>query len=211
MASTDQGDAAARAKSSVQNKDEKTQKKNEKQKRQQIEHLQMVLDDLVSVNSLFTFAMFVGISIAGANPQTLQPRKECQASHQTKMVLLFDEVVSFVCFLLSSLVATALKMNLSTYLMSDPNNRKRSARDVNDGVRNLMIMLSMTGSILGCVYLTMSMANVVRVLLGNVTCGESDTLLATGTLIAVNVLALLIYVPSMMRAVHLSHAKLELN
>ncbi|KAF8041314.1 hypothetical protein BT93_A0046 [Corymbia citriodora subsp. variegata] len=171
-----------------------------------IEHLQQVLGDLVSVNSLFTFAMFVGISITGVNPETLQPREECQASQQTKMSLLFDEVVSFVCFLLSSLVATALKMHLSTFLMSpDSEEVSKSRLEVTDWFRNLMIWLSTSGSILGCVYLTLSMTKVVHVLLGNVTCGESDAVVATGSLIAINVLALLIYAPSMMRAVHLSH------
>lgn len=181
------------------------------EKLKKIEHFQRVLEDLVGVNSLFTFAMFIGMSFTSTNPQDLQLPKECQASRQTKMTLLFDEVVSFVCFLLSSLVATALKMDLSTCLMPSHDSQEPMGNEVRIGFRSLMIMVSMAGSILGCVYLTLAMNNVVRVLLGNITCGDRDTIEAAASLICINVLALLVYVPSMMRAVFLSYSMLEVN
>ncbi|KAF8041318.1 hypothetical protein BT93_A0049 [Corymbia citriodora subsp. variegata] len=175
--------------------------------KKKIQHLQTVLDDLVAVNSLFTFAMFIGISFASAKSPSLVLRKECHTSQETRMLLLFDEVVSFVCFLLSSIVATALKIHLSTYLPNPPKEQKHEL--LMSGLRSFMVTVSVAASVLGCVYLTLSMFNVVRVLLGNITCGESDTVQAAGTLIAINVLALLVYAPSMGHAVFQSHSMLR--
>ncbi|KAK3444025.1 hypothetical protein EUGRSUZ_A00235 [Eucalyptus grandis] len=172
-----------------------------------IKHHLKVLDDLVSVNSLFTFAVFVGISFASSNPHSLESRKGCQADLQTSMTLLVNEVVSFVCFLLSSLLATALKMHLSMYIVL--HRKKDDGFDCLEPIRNIMILVSTLGSILGCVYLTLSMVDVVRVLLGKIACGGSDTVQAAGSLVAIDSLALIIYVPCMMLAVYQSYVQLH--
>ncbi|KAI6699223.1 hypothetical protein NL676_019342 [Syzygium grande] len=177
--------------------------------KKKIEHLQKALDDLVSVNSLFTFATFVGISFASSSPHSLETRTHCQATRQRRMELLVNEVVSFVCFLLSSLVATALKMHLSTYLALSPERIANFKNFWFSNVMSLMILVSTLGSILGCVYLTLSMVDVVRVLLGNLSCGKSDTIQAAGCLIAINSLALAIYVPFMMQAIYQSYFNLH--
>ncbi|XP_030470347.1 uncharacterized protein LOC115688610 [Syzygium oleosum] len=174
-----------------------------------IKHHQKVLDDLVSVNSLFTFAVFVGISFVSVNPQSLETWTYCQADRHTTMTLLVNKVVSFACFLLSSLVATALKMHLSMYLALGPYCLK--SFDWVGPLRSMMILLSTLGSILGCVYLTLSMVDVVRVLLGKLGCQASDTIQAAGSLVGIDGLALVIYVPSMMLAVYQSYAQLELK
>ncbi|XP_030527983.1 uncharacterized protein LOC115739158 [Rhodamnia argentea] len=174
-----------------------------------IQHLQKALDDLVSVNSLFTFAMFVGISFASSNVHSLELRSECQADKDTRMNLLVNEVVSFACFLLSSLVATALKMHLSTYLAVGPEIIQKFRNPCLSMLKNLMILVSTLGSILGCIYLTLSMVDVVRVLLGKLSCMRSDTIQAAGSLIAINVLALAIYVPFMMLAIYQSYFNLD--
>ncbi|KAK2632343.1 uncharacterized protein LOC104429843 [Eucalyptus grandis] len=179
-------------------------------RKKKIEKFQTVLDDLVNVNSLFTFAMFIGISFVSANPHSLVSQKECQTSQATRMLLMLDEVVSFVCFLLSSIVATALKMHLSTQLSEiDDHHEPKPGGLPMKGLRSFMITVSVASSVLGCVYLTLSMFNVIRVLLGNITCGDSDTVQAAGALIAINVLALLVYAPSMGYAVFQSHSMLD--
>ncbi|KAF8041321.1 hypothetical protein BT93_A0052 [Corymbia citriodora subsp. variegata] len=175
--------------------------------KKKIKNHRKVLDDLVSVNSLFTFAVFIGISFASSNPHTLESRNGCQADRQTSMALLVNEVVSFVCFLLSSLVATALKMHLSMYTVLLDEWQK--SVEWLGPIRNMMVMVSTLASILGCVYLTVSMVNVVSVLLGKIACGASDTVEATGSLLGIDSLALIIYVPCMMLAVYQSYVHLH--
>ncbi|XVF21264.1 hypothetical protein REPUB_Repub12eG0075300 [Reevesia pubescens] len=73
---------------------------------------QKVLDDLVNVNSLFTLAVFVGLSLARQGERSLENRSECDAGADNAKRLVVNEVASFACFLLSSLVAKALKIHV---------------------------------------------------------------------------------------------------
>ncbi|KAF2292500.1 hypothetical protein GH714_024600 [Hevea brasiliensis] len=74
-----------------------------------IEIHQKALDDLVNVNSFFTIAVFVGLSFASSGQHSLENRPECDADPGIAMRLILYEVISFACFLLSSLVAKTLK------------------------------------------------------------------------------------------------------
>ncbi|TYH64034.1 hypothetical protein ES332_D07G237900v1 [Gossypium tomentosum] len=74
---------------------------------------QKALDDLVNVNSLFTLAVFVGLSMARQGERSLENRTECDADVGNARRLVVNEVVSFACFLLSSLVAKALKIHVT--------------------------------------------------------------------------------------------------
>ncbi|KAJ4898367.1 Uncharacterized protein Rs2_25161 [Raphanus sativus] len=71
------------------------------------------LDGLVNVNSLFTIAVFVGLSIATPGQHSLELRSSCDASADVAKKLLVFEVVSFSFFLFSSLVAQGLKLALN--------------------------------------------------------------------------------------------------
>nr|XP_017233809.1 PREDICTED: uncharacterized protein LOC108207891 [Daucus carota subsp. sativus] len=70
------------------------------------------LDDLVSVNSLFTLAVFVGLSQASPGAISLENRQECNAGPGVAKMLVLYEVVAFACFLLSSLVSKVIKLHL---------------------------------------------------------------------------------------------------
>ncbi|KAF2284668.1 hypothetical protein GH714_028998 [Hevea brasiliensis] len=70
------------------------------------------LDDLVSVNSLFTIAIFLGLSFASPTQQSLDNRPQCAPDVKMEKWLVVYEVVSFACFLLSSLVAKSLKIKI---------------------------------------------------------------------------------------------------
>ncbi|KAJ6973590.1 hypothetical protein NC653_033812 [Populus alba x Populus x berolinensis] len=70
------------------------------------------LDDLVNVNSLFTIAVFVGLSVASRNQYSLENRRECDAGPEVAKRLVVFEVISFACFLLSSLIAKSLKIKV---------------------------------------------------------------------------------------------------
>lgn len=80
-----------------------------------IEVYQKALDDIVNVNSLFTIAVFIGLSYAAPNQHSLEVRPQCGFDPNVARNLVVFEVVSFACFLLSSLVAKSLKVgNLFT-------------------------------------------------------------------------------------------------
>ncbi|CAI0473845.1 unnamed protein product, partial [Linum tenue] len=66
---------------------------------------QKALDDLVNVNSLFTIAIFVGLSLAHSEERSLEDQAECDADPYRPKRLVVSEVVSFAYFLLSNLVA----------------------------------------------------------------------------------------------------------
>ena len=63
------------------------------------------LDGLVNVNSLFTIAVFVGLSLTTSNQHSLEPNTTCDAGIDVARKLLVFEVVSFSFFLFYSLVA----------------------------------------------------------------------------------------------------------
>ncbi|XVF41589.1 hypothetical protein PTKIN_Ptkin01aG0291300 [Pterospermum kingtungense] len=77
-----------------------------------IEIQQRALDDIVNVNSLFTMAVFVGLAFASPGQHSLGNRPECDADSGVAKRLITYEVVSFAFFLLSSLTAKTLKVQL---------------------------------------------------------------------------------------------------
>ncbi|GMI98612.1 hypothetical protein HRI_003530500 [Hibiscus trionum] len=156
---------------------------------------QKALDDLVNVNSLFTLAVFVGLSLARQGERSLENRSECDADVGNAKRLVVNEVVSFACFLLSSLVAKALKIHVSICQEADFKNRR------NQLVRLSMLLLSVWSSVFGCIFLTVSMVDVIQIKVGRLSCRSVYAWRATGALIAIVLLALAIYVPFMMNAI----------
>ncbi|TQE12308.1 hypothetical protein C1H46_001961 [Malus baccata] len=71
------------------------------------------LDGLVNVNSLFSIAVFVGLSLATPGQRSLENRTSCDAGIDVAKKLLVFEVVSFSFFLFSSLVAQGLKLAIN--------------------------------------------------------------------------------------------------
>lgn len=68
------------------------------------------LDGLVNVNSLFTFAVFVGLAWNPWDPNnTLNKDPRCAPGPNVKRDLIAFHVYSFSSFLFSSLVALTLK------------------------------------------------------------------------------------------------------
>ncbi|GAB2211267.1 hypothetical protein Droror1_Dr00016560 [Drosera rotundifolia] len=63
------------------------------------------LDGLVNVNSIFTIAVFIGLSFTSPGQQSLDPRPSCSGGVREAGKLLLFEVMSFSFFLFSSLVA----------------------------------------------------------------------------------------------------------
>ncbi|OMP07793.1 hypothetical protein COLO4_07044 [Corchorus olitorius] len=166
---------------------------------------QKALDDLVNVNSLFTLAVFVGLSLARTGERSLENRTECDATPIYAKQLVVNEVVSFACYLLSSLVAKALKIHVTICQLED----FLSTR--NQVLRGGMVMLSVWASVFGCIFLTISMVDVIQIKVGMLSCGSYYAWKATAALIAIVLLALSIYVPFMMTAIFTSVRNVDTN
>ncbi|KDP45218.1 hypothetical protein JCGZ_15083 [Jatropha curcas] len=165
------------------------------------------MDDLVSVNSLFTVAVFLGLSFA--SPEQLHSletnRPACDPNVKMGKQLVLYEVVSFSCFLLSSLVAKALRVYLSifysdTKAADDDDNDKPDKLNLFHAGRAFMFAFATVASIIGVLFLTISMAMVVEMKIGKLSCGIHETHAAVIVLIVMVSFALLIYIPSLSAA-----------
>ncbi|XP_057984512.1 uncharacterized protein LOC110642274 [Hevea brasiliensis] len=161
---------------------------------------QKALDDLVNVNSLFTIAVFVGLSFASPGQHSLENRPECDADPGVAKRLILYEVISFAFFLLSSLVAKTLKVFLNIY-------PDEAMVGIHKLLKGIMLYLSAIGSIIGIVFLSLSMANVIQIRVGKLSCGSRYALSAVGSLCGIVLLALFIYVPLMLFAIWRSLAR----
>ncbi|CAF1703665.1 uncharacterized protein LOC106385655 [Brassica napus] len=150
------------------------------------------LDGLVNVNSLFTIAVFVGLSIAIPGQHSLELRSSCDASADVAKKLLVFEVVSFSFFLFSSLVAQGLKLALNLLNSKDVDEIFRAHISIK--VLRWGMMASAVGSVMGCLFLMLSMVNVIQIRLGLLSCGSESSAQAVATLVTLVSSALLVYI-----------------
>lgn len=158
------------------------------------------LDDIVSINSLFMFAVFVGISMAARGQQSLETREECQAGVEYKKMLLLYEVIAFACFVLSSLVAKVIKLHLII------NGEKKYYPFVLDGfdLKDFMLILVAASSVVGIVLVTLSVVYVVQIRIGLFSCGTVVVKCAVVCLGMIVGVGLVIYVVSIVVAIFAS-------
>ncbi|KAL3752545.1 hypothetical protein ACJRO7_000021 [Eucalyptus globulus] len=154
-----------------------------------VEVHQNALDDLVNVNTLFT-AVF-----------NIEGNKQCEAGVRVARRLVKNEVISFACYLFSSLVAKSLKTHLFTYLLSQHTLEKINCKS-SKGLRGTLFALSTSTSVIGGVLLLYSMVDMIQLRLGKIACKGTETLNAVGALMAVNILALVIYIPFVSHAIY---------
>ncbi|KAL8091967.1 uncharacterized protein LOC141693679 [Apium graveolens] len=156
------------------------------------------LDDLVNVNTLFTLAVFVGLSQASPGVHSLENRDECNAGPRVAKMLVLYEVVAFACFLLSSLVAKVLKL----FLNLDGNRFKF----VREGfvLKDFLLILTASASVSGIILLLLSVVNVVQVRIGLYSCGSAEARKAIWALCTIVAIALVIYVVSISVAIYAS-------
>ena len=156
------------------------------------------LDGLVSVNSLFTFAVFIGMSVATPGQKSLEDNGDCDAGKHIIKSLLVFEVASFSAFLFSSLIAQGLKLAIIIDNAKDPHNVDRG--HIDNKLLRIGMLASALASVVGCVFLMLSMVNVIQIRLGILSCGASSTVKATATLIALVTTALVIYISTVFYA-----------
>ncbi|KAM7521912.1 hypothetical protein LguiA_011814 [Lonicera macranthoides] len=154
------------------------------------------LDSIVNVNSLFTIAVFLGLSLAVPNPDS-SSGNGCVCGPSDVSRLIVYEVVSFSFFLSSSLIAQGLKLAinlLNSMALDVPNKAQINCRVLTYGMVGTAI-----GSVLGCVFLMLSMVLVIEVKLGKLACG-GDAVWAAIMLIILVTTALVGYVSTTIHA-----------
>ncbi|KAL7201206.1 hypothetical protein ACSBR1_033000 [Camellia fascicularis] len=90
------------------------------------------VDDLVNVNKLFTLAVFLGLALATAEQHNWDNRTECDKGTIVAKRLILFEVLSFTCFISSTVVVMAIKLYLNIY---------RGGRKLKHKIREMMIRL----------------------------------------------------------------------
>lgn len=102
------------------------------------------------------------------------------------------EVVSFSFFLFSSLVAQGLKLAINLINSKDVDEAFRAR--VNANVLRFGMLGSAVGSVIGCLFLMLSMVNVIEIRLGMLSCGSRSTMNAVVSMVVLVSSALLVYV-----------------
>ena len=152
----------------------------------------LALDGLVNVNSLFTIAVFVGLSLTTRNQRSLEPNTACDAGIDVARKLLVFEVVSFSFFLFSSLVAQGLKLAIN--LLNSKDVAEAFRAHINLKVLRLGMMGSAIGSVMGSLFLMLSMVNMIQIRLGMLSCGSKSAVPAVAALLILVSSALIVYI-----------------
>lgn len=150
------------------------------------------LDGLVNVNSLSTIAVFVGLSLTTPGQKSLEDRTACDVGIDIVKKLLVFEVVSFSFFLFSSLVAQGLKLAINLLNSKDVDEAFRA--HINLKVLRLGMMASAVGSVMGCLFLMLSIVNVIQIRLGMLSCGSKSAIHAVSALLVLVTSALVVYI-----------------
>ncbi|XP_057749451.1 uncharacterized protein LOC130968279 [Arachis stenosperma] len=175
----------------------------------------MALDGIVNVNSLFTLALFVGLTITSPDTALVGGSggvdTACAAGPSVAEGLISSHVHSFSCFLFSSLIALALKniINIRKTVEDGDNidalgggsNGKVAhfaasfIGEVNAVSLRVGTLVSAFGSVFGCGFLVMALVDLVQIKLGTFGCGSSRySIAAVAPLLVLVPTALLIYV-----------------
>ncbi|KAJ7571502.1 hypothetical protein O6H91_01G169400 [Diphasiastrum complanatum] len=133
------------------------------------------LDSVVSVNSFFTIAVFIGLSVSSHNSSSPQTDTTsivsgCVTGENTVKYLLVFEVVAFSCFLFSSLIAHGMKLYI---IFFNGNDREEvQAALIDQKFLRFGMIAAAIGSIAGTFFLLLSMINIIQVRLGSLSCGS---------------------------------------
>ncbi|KAL9226642.1 hypothetical protein vseg_002430 [Gypsophila vaccaria] len=155
------------------------------------------LDGLVHVNSIFTFAVFLGLTWNPYDPtNSLIVDPTCLPSTNTNTTttllstnLVTFHVYSFSCFLFSSIIAMGLKQALRISAHYESYRAFAHATALRAGM-----LLSAVGSACGSVFLMLALVQVVEIKLGRLACGSSQSFAAVVPLLSLVPTGLIVYV-----------------
>ncbi|XP_057806167.1 uncharacterized protein LOC131021094 [Salvia miltiorrhiza] len=134
------------------------------------------LDGIVNVNSLFTLAVFIGLTWNPTDPSnSLIDPSGCSAGPRIAEDLVAFHVYSFSCFLFSSLVALGIKQAARLARGAHQQDHRHfwafDLAHVNKTALRLGYVVSAVGSVTGSVFLMLALVNVVQIKLGVLGCG----------------------------------------
>ncbi|XP_019168109.1 PREDICTED: uncharacterized protein LOC109163846 [Ipomoea nil] len=156
----------------------------------------MALDGIVNVNSIFTIALFIGLtSTPSDHSHTLVSSAACAATAATAERLVSRHVYSFSSFLFSSLIALGLKQAIRIANHDHILNYHavlHGAGIVDLRMLRFGILGSALGSGFGCVFLTLALVDWVQIKLGVLACWGYYTLAATIPLVTLLKIALFV-------------------
>ncbi|XP_076881088.1 uncharacterized protein LOC143529104 [Bidens hawaiensis] len=116
----------------------------------------------------------------------------CDSDISVAKKLLVFEVVSFSFFLFSSLVAQGLKLAINLLNSKDVDEAFRA--HINLKALRFGMLGSALGSVMGCLFLMLSMVNVIEIRLGMLSCGSRSAVNAVASMIVLVTSALLVYI-----------------
>ncbi|XWS53074.1 hypothetical protein CRYUN_Cryun11dG0126600 [Craigia yunnanensis] len=157
----------------------------------------MALDGIVNVNSLFAFALFLGLAWYPTPTLIDASSPACAAGSDVAENLIECHVYSFSSFLFSSLIASAIKQAIKINKDSKDvtgHGVGASHVDVNLMALRFGMLVSGVGSVFGCGFLIMALVAMVQIKLGTLSCGSLYSFAAIGPLVVLVPLALVIYV-----------------
>ncbi|XP_058086358.1 uncharacterized protein LOC131233597 [Magnolia sinica] len=150
------------------------------------------LDGLVNVNSLFTIAVFVGLTLTTPGQKSLENKTVCDAGPDVAEKLLLFEVVSFSFFLFSSLIAQGLKLAINLLNSKDVDEAFRA--HINLTMLRFGMLGSAVGSVMGCLFMMLSLVNVIQIRLGMLSCGSKAAVHAVAALVTLVTTSILTYI-----------------
>ncbi|KAF7847484.1 hypothetical protein BT93_L2913 [Corymbia citriodora subsp. variegata] len=167
---------------------------NEEERVDERKYFEKVLDDIVSLNSLFTVAVFVGLSLAQPGQvQSLQDDDACHPDAKIRKRLVAFEIASFSCFVFSGFLAKTVKIFLYIYKKQDGVTESAS-KNPQRQLRSLVgFYLSIYGTMVGCLLLLLAMVDVVQIKLGRLSCNSTYAVSTVSILVGTIGLSLLIY------------------
>ncbi|KAL2488370.1 hypothetical protein Fot_41662 [Forsythia ovata] len=115
-------------------------------------------------------ATFIGFSLTVPAAGSAGHPASCNASIKTVRILIVFEVVAFSFFLFSSLIAQSIKLTINLLNSLDPTDPHKA--DIDSSALKYGLCGSAFGSIMGCVFLMLSIVNFIQVKLGVFSCGH---------------------------------------
>lgn len=152
----------------------------------------MALDEVVSANSLFTAAVFVSISLTSTAQLSNNSLSSCNAGMDMVRNAIVFQVISFSCFLFSSVIAQGMKLGINLINSNDPDEAFEA--EVNTKLLSVGLVCAGIGSIVGCIFFILSLVFMVQIQLGLLSCGGDESIRAVTALVVLVGSALALYV-----------------
>ncbi|KAH7388198.1 hypothetical protein KP509_16G063300 [Ceratopteris richardii] len=134
------------------------------------------LDALVNVNSIFTGVVFIGLAFSSnANTISLVSTGEddpCNPSSDTARRVVVFEVLAFASYLLSSLIAQGLKLQMA--LVGAKKVVPKALVPINEKFIRFGMVTTAIFTVIGTVFLTLSIIFLVELRLGALSCPTSS-------------------------------------